>query len=60
MKLIENKIDEIYEILTNYNEKEIGLLSGLSGINLFLYQYYQLKNFDFHSTTSSSGKSNPL
>lgn len=44
--LIENKIDEIYEILTNYNETDIGLLSGLSGINLFLYQYNKLKNID--------------
>lgn len=41
--LIENKIDEIYEVLTNYDENDIGLLSGLSGINLFYYEYNHYK-----------------
>ena len=34
-----NKIDEIFELILRSESEDIGLLSGLSGMNLFLYAY---------------------
>lgn len=36
---IQNKIDEIFHSIQNQNVTEIGLLNGLSGVNLFLFYY---------------------
>ena len=48
-KKVSNKIDEIYQVIVNYYNKErIGLLGGYSGSLLFLYYYWRYTQKEEH------------
>lgn len=51
VQLIENKVKEIYSIVSNHemSKGSLGLLSGYGSIILFMQQYYKYFNIDYFS-----------